>query len=365
MNRLGINSLQIASFWMVLAMVAFAVPAQSQIVVQYTATLETGFGDGPPPSWFPTFTMNPGTVGDLTWDTANNGQPACNAVTPAVPFFGTKGSATQAIVGFGGIATVTTAGAAPRTVAFPPANNAIGLMTTCLSTQTLIPAFLTVRIQSSNLTWPGSPGSFMAGAGFAPPTASPFQFVAPWNTNQSVLASTLPGGGASPKFGGALRVNGSSNVFLGIVTPGANIFTGTLPIKLSVGAQGGPATPTFTTVTSAPFQLKGVGTPVIPGTAFQAFFPWTTGKVVGSDRAGNFWTFRSRQGFDNRNSAGTTGTLQLVTPALTDITGLAPLPFAITSVLTINFMPEPRATLLLGAGVVTLLGLYAVRRRRS
>jgi hypothetical protein len=351
-----------AWFWIVLAAVAFAAPAQSQVVVQYQGLITTGFGDGP--------VIGPG---DLTFDTANNGQPACRALVPPVgPGGGTAsagafGSATAATAKFSGIATVVTGGPAPQPVIFPPANLANGLVTTCLTSQTLIPPFLTVRIQQTNLTWPASTGSFAPGGGFAGPTTAPFLFVPAFNSAQSALATTIPvaGPGSSPKFGGAMRVNGSSNVFLGIRTPGANIFTGTLPLKLSVGAQGGAATPTFQTTTSAPFQLKGGGPPTVPGLAQQVFFPWTTGRVVASDRAGNFWTFRSRQGFDNRNAAGTVGTLQLVTPALTDITGLAPLPFALTSVLTLTFTPEPGPTLLLGAGVITLLGLHVVRRRRS
>jgi hypothetical protein len=100
--------------------------------------------------------------------------------------------------------------------------------------------------------------------------------------------------------------------------------------------------------------------------ADQEFFAWTTGKINVRDKAGQFWTFRTRSGFDNRNVAGTTGTLQLVTPSLASITGpFLNVPFALTSVLTITFTPEPGATLLLAAGALTLLGLHAVRRHRS
>ena len=166
------------------------------------------------------------------------------------------------------------------------------------------------------------------------------------------------------KFGGALRVNGVSNAFLGINT-GANIFTGTLPVRLSVGA-GGAGVPTFQVTTTRTFMRKGGLPPTVPEQARQVLFPWTTGRVIASDKTGNFWTFRTRTGFDSRNSAGTTGTLQLVTPGLVTISGpLTVLPFAITSVLTLTFTPEPGATLLLAGGALTLLVLVALRRRRG
>ena len=159
-------------------------------------------------------------------------------------------------------------------------------------------------------------------------------------------------------------MNGVSNAFLGIFT-GANTFTGTLPVKLSMG-RGGTTRPTFFTTTAQPFKIKGGFPPTIPATVPQEFFPWTTGRVIASDQDGNFFTFRTKTGFDNRNAAGTSGTLQLVTPMLTAVTGqLLNIPFAPTSVLTITFAPEPGATLLLGGGALTLLLLYAWRRRAN
>jgi hypothetical protein len=348
---------------MVFALIAFAAPAQSQVVVQYMASLVTGFGDGPTIA-----------TGDLTFDTANNGQPACNAyIKTGPPLFGARGSATEARAGWVGEAVVLS-GSAPQAVQFATQTKGAGgwrgLYTTCLTTHTLIPAFLTQRVQDSVLAWPASAGTFAPGGGFGGPAGSPFTHVPTFKPGvQIVSASTIPLAAPprpSPKFGGALRVNGSSNVLLGIVvtqTPFTGVWQGTLPIQLSVGASGGTMVTYQPPPAPAPFIRTSDGS-VLPGAAFQVFFPWTTGRVVASDRSGNFWTFRSRQGFDNRNAAGTSGTLQLVTPALTDIQGLAPLPFAITSVMTIQFMPEPGATLLLGAGVITLFGLYAVRRRQ-
>jgi hypothetical protein len=354
-NQLRINSWRLASFWIAMAGVAFAVPAQAQVLVQYTATLTTGFGDGPAIG-----------AGDLTYDTANNGQPACGALNPGPPFSGALGSATEGRASFSGVGLVTTAGAAPRTVAFLKAGARAGLITTCLSSQTMIPGFLKYRIQDSSITWPGVSASFKAGGGFAGPTATPFVKVHPLNAAQRVTASTIGGGGGSPKFGGSIRVNGVSNAGLGIVGLGGSTWTGTLPVRLDIGAEGGTVTPTFIPApVDANFHKLG-GSTVLKGRANQMFFPWTTGKVIASDKSGNFWTLRTRSGFDNRNAAGTLGSLQLVSPAITDIvSGIAPLPFAITSVLVLTFTPEPGATLLLGAGVITLLGLHVARRRRG
>ena len=184
---------------------------------------------------------------------------------------------------------------------------------------------------------------------------------------QSVIAASIPSGTGPPsntrsKFGGALRVNGVSNAILAITT-GAATWDATLPVKLSFGAEGGPSTPTFQTTTTALWVRRGGGL-TLPAVAAQAFFPWTTGRVMALDRTGFFWTFRTKSGFDNRNAAGTSGTLQLVSPALSTILGILPLPIALTSVLTLQFVPEPGSTLLLAVGMTTLAGLYAVQRRK-
>lgn len=342
--------------WISVAALLLAVPAHSQVVVQYTATLTSGFGDGPANT-----TNDPAPFGP---DTANNGFPACNAT-----ILGPNSSATQAKVSFSGTAVVTTAGTAPRKVSFATGTPGNGLVTTCLSTQTKIPPFLTQRVQSSALTWPGTAGSFFAGGGFAGSSKAPFSHVPIFNSAQTVFATTLPATGMgppspSPKFGGALRVNGVSNAFLGVNT-GMNIFTGTLPVRLSIGASGTTG-PTFQTTTTRTFMVKGGFPPTLPEQAREVFFPWTTARVMAHDRAGNFWTFRTRSGFDSRNTAGTMGVLQLVTPGLVTIAGpLTTLPFAITSVLTITFTPEPGATLLLAGGALTLLLLHAARRWRA
>jgi hypothetical protein len=368
-NRLGLG---LGFFWSAVAVLAFAAPAQSQVVVQYTATIISGFGDGPGVATTTPFSGGtpPTGIDPGGSDLANNGIPACNKIP-----LGTKNTATQAKVSFAGLATVTAMGPAPRSVAFPKANNAIGMKTTCLSVQTVPPAQNpTMRTQSSSVSWPGTSGSFKAGGGFAGSTGAPFSRVGFFQTAQGIKATTIGGGGSSPKFGGALRANGLSLALLHLRLGGGTILTGALPFKLNFGASVAtlpgmttvPGSPVVLTSTNATFFVKGAGIPVGKQTASQEFMPWTTGVVKVQDRVGQFWTFRTVSGMDNRNPAGTSGTLQLVTPALAAISGaFLNVPFALTSVLTFTFTPEPGATLLLAAGAFTLLGLHAVRRHRS
>ena len=346
--------------WAALAVLVLAAPAQA-VLVQYTGTLTSGFGDG----------GNVSDPGGL--DTANNAFPACNpiikstVVTSPIPGY----AATEGTAMFFGTANVTT-GMAPQAVQFPQQSGVNGLFTTC---QVVIPNIqpqLTMRTQTTTLIWPGSAGTFQAGGGFAGPTTDPFVFSAPATfQKQFAVASTsrtMGPAGSGPKFGGAIRVNGAINAKLAARTPGGgpNRLIGSIPARLSVGAANGPATPTFFFSTSRVFYLNGMTSiPAAKAVVKQVFFPWTTGKIKASDSTGQFFTFRSRVGFDNRTPNGTNGTLQLVTPAVTLISGIgAPLPFMPTSVLTLVFTPEPAATALLGAGVLTLLGVYAAQRRR-
>jgi hypothetical protein len=108
----------------------------------------------------------------------------------------------------------------------------------------------------------------------------------------------------------------------------------------------------------------GASTP-FPFVANGANFPWTTGAIVAFDNLGDFITTRTRTGFDNRTPTnGTHGTLQLVSPAVILISGLADIGLAITAEMTLEFVPEPAATTMLASGVLLLGGLYTLRRRR-
>jgi hypothetical protein len=192
---------------------------------------------------------------------------------------------------------------------------------------------------------------------------------------------------------------GNGNAVLGVNVapiPGQTVFVGELPVQFFVGGKGGVATPTLINTSGAPFWLQTQAPvpagcvpksqagftpcatpPVTPtgGSATQpavtwfakgANFPWTTGVVRAIDDAGDFTTTRTRTGFDNRNAAGTVGTLSLVTPNVLFITSvLTSVGLATTAQLTLTFVPEPAATTLLASGVLLLGCLYMLRRRRG
>ena len=113
---------------------------------------------------------------------------------------------------------------------------------------------------------------------------------------------------------------------------------------------------------------------------FQPSMGFFTGTLTTFDYQGNdSGQIRTAMGYDNRNSKGTSGRIQLVTPELvqsylhvggpppqdgTGQAGIASLSFEteINHVLTVDFLPEPGRLLMLGAGLAVLLGLYRLRR---
>jgi hypothetical protein len=112
---------------------------------------------------------------------------------------------------------------------------------------------------------------------------------------------------------------------------------------------------------------KTTGLPVTSTTmAYIDAFRWTTGLVVASGLRGAYPTLIARSGYDNRTPMGS-GTIQLVTPHLVNwIQSDCPFPdctlrsetTASIAILRLQFVPEPRAVLLLAAGV----GVLAVLR---
>ena len=99
--------------------------------------------------------------------------------------------------------------------------------------------------------------------------------------------------------------------------------------------------------------------------------PWITGSVTAADAVGAYNTAFSAVGVDNRNPAGTSGTLSVVTPTLifdflTDGAGTATFRkegFVSVSTLTFTFLPEPARLVLLAGGLLGLLGLNRLPRR--
>jgi hypothetical protein len=99
--------------------------------------------------------------------------------------------------------------------------------------------------------------------------------------------------------------------------------------------------------------------------------PWTTGLAIVSGVRGAYPTIIARSGYDNRTPMGS-GTIQLVSPHLANWIGLD-CPSASCSlrsettagiaILRLQFVPEPRAVLLLAVGAGVLVALRRASRR--
>jgi len=172
--------------------------------------------------------------------------------------------------------------------------------------------------------------------------------------------------GGSKAFGGTMRILGSADtqVTLILTSIGPGTLMGTIPLPLS--AIGGPTgysqmqTGTFVhaTATSAMQPLRF-------STDFTFFgWDWTTGTVSAVATPGYVPTVTSAMGTDNRTPTGK-GTIQLVTPFVYSFNSL---PFgdvggfASTWKVNIEFLPEPRSALAIGAGFTLLGVLYRLRR---
>jgi hypothetical protein len=406
MARLRLFRWVLGSFALLALCVASAQAAPT--VVQYNGNLGFGFGD---------LDIDGGEGPDF----ANNAVPPCT-LRPLTNMGGVQptslGGATTASVNFDGLATIDPAAAFPQAVKFmkqtrlpgPPNLGAVG--TAAHGGLTLVgcklvqlgfgPAF-TRRTQLATMNWPDSTATLAAGGGFGGPAATPFTFkplVAP-------LAQQISATAVNPavKFGGAAVMAGIGDSILGVniaPVPGQTVYVGTLPVNFAIGGSGPSAVPPqvgptrletdfnpFYLQTQAPVPANCVPLsqagitpcvtpPVTPGRnaplgtappvnwfAFGVNFPWTTGRVIAKDNAGDFTTTRTRTGFDNRTPNGTHGTLQLVTPNVLLISSvLTAVGLATTAEMTLTFVPEPAATTLLASGVLLLGGLYVLRRRK-
>jgi hypothetical protein len=340
-----------------------AASAQAQLPVQYNGNLGFGFGD------------------------FGEGDAANNAIPPCTPKVGTSmAAATSGSVNFVGLATVM-AGVAPQAVKLLKQTKNVGLDSGgCTVVQTNFGPVFTRRTQTADIIWPAATGTVSAGGGIGNLTVVPT-----WATpglNQQIFANA---GGNT--FGGAVAMAGSADAILGIQAGVLGVYVGTLPVPLSVGAttrtnmsfgpfyrqKSAPEPPGCGPISRAggpPCSVPGVtpgfqdqpptGTsPTFPWVADAAVFKWTTGKITVFDYLGDFTTTRTRTGFDNRTTAlGVYGTLQLVSPAVILISGLADIGLGITAELTLEFVPEPAATTMLASGVLLLAGLYTLRRRK-
>ena len=293
-------------------------------LVQYTGTMGNGYG------------QLPDTV-------TNRGLPGCNSTAPA----------TTAVINFVGFANVLT-GPAPQAVQFSPHPTA-GVHTLCNIVHTINPSYLTHRTNRTEFQWPGTTGTFAAGSGIGATTYFP-----PFAAGTAGIA-VVPG---TPQYGGSLKIAGDWHFLLGLITAASQTWSGGINFQWSLGQRG--STQPATTLSRTTPWIRNGGTTVQTMFLKQVFMPWTTGQIIAFDSGGGQGTtVRTRTGFDNRNTAGTSGVLQLVTPSIANAQGLIPLAATTTSTLTLNFVPEPSGQMMLASGGVMMLGFLMVHRRRK
>jgi hypothetical protein len=209
------------------------------------------------------------------------------------------------------------------------------------------------------------------GRGFGGPSGAPFIHTFPGQTafNQRITVTAGPN-----KFGGGARLTGGGQVNLGaIVGGGGTTITGfwlSGPRILGHGHTSGTGGANWRTqlVTQMNLFNHSIFCPApapecVPVTLRVENFPFTTGRVVQNESGGDYVSHRTSTGFDNRNAAGTTGTLQIVAPWNGNLLNLE-LWFGGTQTMVFEFLPEPRATAMLAAGIFLVLGLHFWQRRR-
>ncbi len=364
-----------------LLMAVGASGAQAQTIVGYDGLWTSGFSDGGDPG-------KPGippTVGATQIDLANDAIPVCRGTRTGAGGMTTwmngaqSAPQTRGTTSFIGIAEVA-AGAFPQAVKFfaqTPANGFQVNASTCKVTVTNFGPTLWRRTQLAQLTWPGPAGGTVSagnGPALAIPTWTP-PFANLGVFNQQVALSATVG---AAKFGGAVAANGFGNTELGIrLGAGGPYFQGIVPVNIFIGGSNATAgarsqievQSTVWPGVQGPPGGTMAGSPVggaLTFVASGAAFPWTTGTVMAFDNVGDFTSTRTITGNDGRTTAnGTNGTLSLVSPGLLLMTGVFPLGIAITTQIDVTMTPEPGASMLLASGVVGLIGLHRVSRRRQ
>lgn len=365
------------------AALLLAVPA-SAVVVQYTAIYKSGLGDGGDPG-------NPGPGGP-------NGLPICNqglaiAMNASVPgagvanvtaggditfpgpyFYGTPNTTanipTQALLGAAGANGFAQYSAGGALSLLPPASPPASACDVRF-TPAFLPPILNKRTQRSYFTMPrastlnGGPIAVHLGPGRGPaPLQYTFQSTPEFQTAMMAIGTMTNN---NFNFGGSFGGSGGGRVDLGVnAFPPAIIYQGAwLTGPRAIAGQNFQITPTGSITNTGLFVNTGsAGSTAIPVQLRARVFPYTVGSVRAHDTGGSYNTTRSSFGFDNRNSAGTSGTLQLVAPWEAQLVPFLNLYFGGTAKLTFNFLPEPGATAMLGAGVLAILGLTLRNRRR-
>ena len=337
-----IRPLGVATLALGLAAVAHAGPAMfSGSLVQHTTGNDHTAGGYYP---FNTYVFTALPIGERCGSATSNGGAApyyCGTATRQAGNPAT-GSGTVSLTATG---TAPVAFHLPQSALAVTASGSVVARATGLGTPTQ-PAGQYLY-QDTHATFANAAGSFFAGGG-------------PGNVNFTYGAF----------FQGAIQITAGPKQFGGVMG-----LLGKLGISgvYTVPAQSGQWSPTKSwdmadvlgRTTSYAISTTGMFTnTVLSATDTRTMkatgFPWTTGMVFLTARVGAFTTSMQRTGYDNRTAQGL-GNIQLVTPVLTHwVDGTPGNHTGQIGVLTLHFVPEPGATLLLTAGAGVLMGLRRV-----
>ena len=157
------------------------------------------------------------------------------------------------------------------------------------------------------------------------------------------------------RFGGVMELIGKFGTEIAGSTTGGGKWSGSFPTWgfTRVGGKYGKTAKISGTImfTSPPVTYTSVA--VVTG------FPWTTGQVsVVAAGGSGFSTALVRSGYDNRTAQGG-GTIQMVAPRLTHWAGGAH--WGDIAILKVKFVPEPKAWLMLVAGLGLLGAMHRAR----
>ncbi len=334
----------------------------------------------------------------------------CNTLPTHAPFTYTSGTRVLTIPLFGGQVPVidTNSDSVPdRAAGCAPASLHTGLPLTGSGALATTGSTTTTRTASNprGFTIPQSGLSRVtSGASFIPESTflplqlnAPFAFEIEHANLKNAAGGFAKGGGpgnfaishkgtnakvrvtAGPnQFGGTMRLLGQYRTKRGIISTidGTNSAGSTQWNLQYMGAGAVTAKGVVTaglkyqTMTNRLYQIPGktpgAGTfGSTPRTGTLSVFPWTTGMAEVTATGGLQTTVLKRTGYDNRTSMGA-GTIQMVSPALARWKN----PYgdyytANIATMKLVFIPEPKAWMMLVAGIFSLAILYRVNLRRG
>ena len=160
------------------------------------------------------------------------------------------------------------------------------------------------------------------------------------------------------QFGGVMQLIGRFGTKIRGSTTGGGEWEGSFP---TWGAKVVGAKYAKTAKISGSIMVKSPKGPRLTYTsvAIVTGFPWTTGQVsVVAAGGSGFSTALVRTGYDNRTASGG-GTIQMVAPRLTHWAGGAH--WGDVAILKVKFIPEPKAWLMLVAGLGLLGAMHRAR----